>query len=63
VSLEIVFAAQAYNVRIIRPRTRILSADRMPDEGKKLIKEIFGVLRILSGNLASGGGSQPSRLR
>lgn len=25
--------------------------DQMPDEGKKLIKEIFGVLRILSGNL------------
>lgn len=25
----------------------------MLDEGKKLIKEIFGVLRILSGNLAA----------
>lgn len=41
---------QAYSVRIIWSRTHIIS-DQMPDEGKKLIKEIFSVLRILSGNL------------
>lgn len=38
-------------MRIIWPRTHIISDDQMPDEGKKLIKEIFGVLHILSGNL------------
>jgi len=50
VSFEIE-SSQAYSVRIIWPRTHIISDDQMPDEGKKLIKEIFGVLRILSGNL------------
>lgn len=31
----------------------------MPDEGKKLIKEIFGMLRILSGNLLVTEQSAP----